>query len=65
MVPLDLANTNAIAQLAATIEGECRRAEPEHTGRECYTAYWARLLALATKLSANWHPIGCMHPLLK
>ena len=72
-VPLDLANANAIARLAGTIEEHHRRLDilvgnagvpgPNVPVELATPADWAEVLAI--NLTANWHLIRCMHPLLK
>jgi NAD(P)-dependent dehydrogenase (short-subunit alcohol dehydrogenase family) len=72
-VQLDLANTDAIAQLATTIEerhhqldilvGNAGVPGPNVAVEHSTPADWAEVLAI--NLTANWQLIRCMHPLLK
>ena len=69
---LDLANTNAIVELAATIEERHRRLDilvgnagvpgPNVRVEQATPADWDQVLAI--NLTANWHLIRCMHRLL-
>ncbi len=73
IVPLDLADPDAIARLATTIEGRHGKLDilvgnagipgPNVAVEHAKPADWAEVLAI--NLTANWHLIRCMHPLLK
>lgn len=71
-VRVDLANTSAIAQLAARIEERHRRLDilvgnagvpgPNVPVEQATPADWDEVLSI--NLTANWHLIRCMHRLL-
>jgi NAD(P)-dependent dehydrogenase (short-subunit alcohol dehydrogenase family) len=73
LVPLDLADADAIARLAATIERQYGKLDilvgnagipgPNVAVQDADPADWAQVLAI--NLTANWHLIRHMHPLLK